>query len=106
MSKLKSLGSENPFIGPEPACGISVGVAKKPVRDRKITDHKKILGILNRTQSGKRTHTRTLYQKNQETVKIKQKPVTVGGRTTNRILSLRRTHFQNRIDGLSYCERR
>jgi ribonuclease HI len=25
--------SEHPFIGPEPACGISVGVAKKAGRD-------------------------------------------------------------------------
>jgi hypothetical protein len=25
--------SEHPFIGPEPACGISIGVAKKAVRD-------------------------------------------------------------------------
>jgi hypothetical protein len=24
---------EHPFIGPEPACGISIGVAKKAVRD-------------------------------------------------------------------------
>jgi ribonuclease HI len=29
--KLARTGSEHPFIGPEPACGISVGVAKKAV---------------------------------------------------------------------------
>jgi ribonuclease HI len=27
------IGSEHPFIGPEPACGISMGVAKKAIRD-------------------------------------------------------------------------
>jgi hypothetical protein len=27
------LGFEQPFIGPEPACGISMGVAKKVVKD-------------------------------------------------------------------------
>jgi ribonuclease HI len=27
--QLSKTGSENPFIGPEPACGISIGVAKK-----------------------------------------------------------------------------
>jgi ribonuclease HI len=27
------LGSEYPFIGPEPACGISAGPAKRAVRD-------------------------------------------------------------------------
>jgi hypothetical protein len=31
--QLAKFGSEYPFIGPEPACGISVGVAKKAVRD-------------------------------------------------------------------------
>jgi ribonuclease HI len=31
--QLAKTGSEYPFIGPEPACGISIGVAKKAVRD-------------------------------------------------------------------------
>jgi hypothetical protein len=31
--QLSRTGSEHPFIGPEPACGISVGVAKKAVGD-------------------------------------------------------------------------
>jgi hypothetical protein len=30
--QLARTGSRHPFIGPEPACGISVGVAKKAVR--------------------------------------------------------------------------
>jgi hypothetical protein len=34
-------GSENPFIGPEPACGISNGAAKKAVRDWTNRKHKK-----------------------------------------------------------------
>jgi hypothetical protein len=38
---LAKTGSENPFIGPEPACGISVGVAKKAVRDWTNRNHKK-----------------------------------------------------------------
>jgi hypothetical protein len=33
--------SEHVFIGPEPACGISIGVAKKAIRDWKNTNHKK-----------------------------------------------------------------
>jgi hypothetical protein len=33
--------SEYPFIGPEPACGISVGVAKKAVRNWTNRNHKK-----------------------------------------------------------------
>jgi ribonuclease HI len=31
--QLARTGSEHPFIGPEPACGISTAVAKKAVRD-------------------------------------------------------------------------
>jgi ribonuclease HI len=30
---LAKTGSEHPFIGPEVACGISIGFAKKAVRD-------------------------------------------------------------------------
>jgi hypothetical protein len=35
------LGSECLFIGPEPACGVSVGIAKKAVRDWTNGDNKK-----------------------------------------------------------------
>jgi ribonuclease HI len=35
--QLAKLGSECPFIRPEPACGISVGIAKRAVRDRTET---------------------------------------------------------------------
>jgi ribonuclease HI len=39
--QLAKLGSEQPFMGPEPACGISMGVAKKAVTDWTISDHRK-----------------------------------------------------------------
>jgi ribonuclease HI len=39
--QLARTGSEHPFIGPEPACGISIGVAKKAVRDWTNKKHKK-----------------------------------------------------------------
>jgi hypothetical protein len=39
--QLARTGSENPFIGPEPACGISIGAAKKAVRDWTDRNHKK-----------------------------------------------------------------
>jgi hypothetical protein len=38
---LARLGSEHPFIGPEPACSISMQMAKKAVRDWTNGDHKK-----------------------------------------------------------------
>jgi hypothetical protein len=39
--QLARTGSENPFIGPEPACGISTGAAKKAIRDWINRKHKK-----------------------------------------------------------------
>jgi hypothetical protein len=38
--QLAKAGPEHPFIGPEPACGISIGVAKKVVRDWTNRNHK------------------------------------------------------------------
>jgi hypothetical protein len=38
--QLAKTGSEQLFIGPEPVCGISVGVAKKTVRDWTNINHK------------------------------------------------------------------
>jgi hypothetical protein len=38
--QLAKTGSEHLFIGPEPACGNSVGVAKKAVRDWTNKNHK------------------------------------------------------------------
>jgi hypothetical protein len=37
--QLARTGSEHPFIGPEPACSISIGVAKKEVRDWTKCNH-------------------------------------------------------------------
>jgi hypothetical protein len=39
--QLDKLGCERPFIGPEPACSISMGVSKKAVRDWTFRDHRK-----------------------------------------------------------------
>jgi hypothetical protein len=61
--QLARTGYEHPIIGPEPACGISIGGAKKAVRDWTNRNHKKKLGIRNRTYTGKGTYTRTLCQK-------------------------------------------
>jgi hypothetical protein len=39
--QLARTGSEHPFIGHEPACGISIGVAKKAVGDWTSRNHQK-----------------------------------------------------------------
>jgi hypothetical protein len=38
---LARTGSEHQLTGPEPACGISIGVAKRAVRDWTNRNHKK-----------------------------------------------------------------
>jgi hypothetical protein len=39
--QLARTGSEHPFLGPEPACGISIGNFKKAVSDWTDRNHKK-----------------------------------------------------------------
>jgi ribonuclease HI len=39
--QLARTGSEHPFTGPEPACGISIGDAKNAVKDWTNRNHKK-----------------------------------------------------------------
>jgi hypothetical protein len=99
--QLARTGSEQPFIGPEPACGISIGVTKKAIRDwtkrnhkRKKKEKKNTLGIHNWTQTGKGIYIRTLCQKNEGPVEIKQSSVKMGGRITYWTLLPKRTPFQ------------
>jgi hypothetical protein len=40
-NQLARFGYEHPFLGPEPACGITAGFAKKTVRDWANKDTKK-----------------------------------------------------------------
>jgi hypothetical protein len=61
-------------------------------------NHKKILGIHNWTQTGIGTYIWALCQKNEESVKIKQRSVKMDGRTTYWTLPPNRTPFQNGAD--------
>jgi hypothetical protein len=80
--QLAGTGSDNPFIGPEPACGISIGAAKKAVRNWTDRNHKKTLGIHYCTQTGKGIYIGTLCQTNEGSVGTKQRPTKMGGRIT------------------------
>jgi hypothetical protein len=51
--QLAKQGSECPFTGPEPACGISTGVAKKAVMDWTIRDCRKHWDSLSGLKQGK-----------------------------------------------------
>jgi hypothetical protein len=75
--QLARTGSEDPFTGPEPACGISV--ADQGVDEQKSHIQKK-WEIRYRPQIGKGTYTRAHYQKNEGCVEIKQRPIKMGSR--------------------------
>jgi hypothetical protein len=66
---------------------MSTGIAKKAAKDWTNIDHQKLFGIINRAQTAKGIPTMTLCQKNQGIVKTKQKPITMGDKTTHRTLS-------------------
>jgi hypothetical protein len=90
--QLAKLGSEHPFIGLEPAYCISMGVAKKVVRDWTIRDNRKHWDSLSGL-TGKGTHTGLLCQENKGAVKFEQRPAMLGGRTTHMTVPSKRTHF-------------
>jgi ribonuclease HI len=56
-NQLARTGSEQPFIGPEPGCGISIGVAKKAIRDWTNRNQQRTLGFHNWTRTGKKRGT-------------------------------------------------
>jgi hypothetical protein len=88
--QLARMGSEHSFIGTEPACGISVGVSKKGVRDWTKRNLKKILEICNWTQA------KGLILG--PSANIKQIRIKMGGRTIYRTLSPKRTLFKTGVD--------
>jgi hypothetical protein len=53
--QLAKIGAEYPFIGPEPACGISIGFAKKAIRDWTMVNHKKYWRSLTGLKQAKRS---------------------------------------------------
>jgi ribonuclease HI len=61
--QLARVGSDHPLIGPQPACGIAIGVAKKAVRDWMSRIHKEYWESLTGLKTDKGTYTRALYQK-------------------------------------------
>jgi hypothetical protein len=101
--QLARTGSEHLFIGPEPVCSISIGVAKKAVTDCTNRNQKKTLVIHNWTYTGKGT--RALCQKNEGSVEIKQRPTKMGGRTTYRTLSPKGHLFKLGLTDDPNCER-
>jgi ribonuclease HI len=87
--QLAKMGSLRPFIGPEPAFGISDNVARRAIRDWVSREHHKywqsILG---------QRHTKGFRKKNRRALDAQQVPNTTGDRTTNKTLSRKGTPLQ------------
>jgi hypothetical protein len=90
--QLARTGSEHPFIGPEPACGISVEVAKKAIRDCTNRNRQKYWESLNGIKQAK-----GLIQ-GSSVRRTKQKPAMMGGRIIYRLMSPKRTPLQIETD--------
>jgi hypothetical protein len=82
------------------SCGISMGVAKKPIRNWKISDHRKHLDSL----SGLKKPGALCYENNGD-VKLEQRPFMKGGRTTRRTLPPKSHLFKLGLVNNSRCER-
>jgi hypothetical protein len=82
------------YIGPESACGISIGVATIAARDWTNRNHKECWESVTGLTRVKGLNTRALCQKNEGSVKAKHRPVKMGGTTTYRTLSPKRASFQ------------
>jgi hypothetical protein len=94
VDQLARTGSEHPFIEPEPACGISIGVSKKAVRDWTSRNHKEYWESLTGLRQAKELIQGPSAERTKALLRLKQRPVKIGGRTTYRILSAKRTPFQ------------
>jgi hypothetical protein len=90
------MGSEHPFIGPEPACGTSVGVAKKAVRDWTKRNHKKYWESVTGLTQAKGLIQEPSARRMKDLLKLNRDQLS--GRTTYRTLPPKRTPFQIGID--------
>jgi hypothetical protein len=80
--------SEHPFIGPEPICGISIGVVKKAVRDWMNRNHKTHWEAITGLKQAKGLIPGPPAKEMKDLLKFKQRPIKMGGRTIYRTLSL------------------
>jgi hypothetical protein len=75
--QLPKTGSEYPFIGPEPACGISMGVAKKAIRDWTTTTRKKYWESLTGLRQAKGLIRGPSAKRAKELLKLNRNQVTI-----------------------------
>jgi hypothetical protein len=73
--QLARTGSEHPFIGPEPACGISVGVAKKVIRNWTNRNHQKYWEFLTGLKQAKGLTQGSSASRTKELLKVNRNQV-------------------------------
>jgi hypothetical protein len=91
--QLARTGSEHPFVGPEPACGIPIGVPKKAVRDWTNRSHKKHWESTTGLKQAKGLTPGPSARRTKD-----HRPIKMGGRTIYRTLLPKRTPFQTGIN--------
>jgi hypothetical protein len=96
--QLSRTGSEHPLTGPEPACSISIGGAKKAVTDWTNRNHKKHWEFTTGLKQAKGLTSGASARRMKDLLKLNKRPIKMGGRTIFRTLSPKRTHFQTVID--------
>jgi hypothetical protein len=95
--QLARTGSEHLSIGPEPACGISVGVAKKAVRDWTDRNQKKRLESVTGLRQAKELIVGPSARRNKDLLKLNRQ-IKMCYRTIYRTLPPKRTPFQTVTD--------
>jgi hypothetical protein len=96
---LARTGSEHPFTGLEPACGISVGVVKRAIRNWTNRDHTKQCESTTGLKQAKGLISGPSARRTQDLLKIKHRPIKMDSRTVHRTVSSKGTTFQICIDG-------
>jgi hypothetical protein len=92
-SHLAKLGSERPFVGPEPACSIWMGVATNAVRDWAIRDHRKHWNSLSGLKQAKALLQGPSASKTREL----NRHQLLGGRTAHRTMSPNWVWLQSQV---------
>jgi hypothetical protein len=90
---LARIGSEHPFTGPEPTCGISIGVPERAVRDWTKRNHIKQWESTTGLKQAKELISGPSARRTKDLLKL------MDSRTIHRTLSSKGTPFQIGIDG-------
>jgi hypothetical protein len=95
---LERTASEHPSTGPELTCGISIGVAKRAVRDWMNRNHIKQWEFTTGLKQAKGLISGPSARKTEDLLKLNRQ-IKTDGRTIHRTLSSRGTPFRTGIDG-------